>query len=141
MDKTKTAVSLRVCTAAWLALLRELCNDDPGGPRSSVAGGDRHRNLVKLGEDILRQVEVGRRGILLQTSHLLRAGDGNHMLPLRQGPGYGDLRRRGPSRSATALTVSTMRLLLSIASLVKRGLRARKSFSSKPSREESAPVR
>src|SRR5829696_1384483 len=96
MDKTKTAVSLRVCTPARLALLRELCNDDPGGPSKSVAGGDRNRTMVKLGEDILRQVEVGRRGILLQTSHLLRAGDGNHMLPLRQVPGYGDLRRRGP---------------------------------------------
>src|ERR687889_1691237 len=46
-----------------------------------------------------------------------------------------------PSRSATALTVSTMRRLPSIASLVKRGVRARESFSSKPPREESAPVR
>src|SRR5215213_3148227 len=101
MDKTKTAVSLRVCTAARLALLRELCNDDPGGPRSSVAGGDRHRNLVKLGQGVLRQ--VGRRGVLLQTSHLLRAGDGNHMLPLRQGPGYGDLRRRGPQSLSDGL--------------------------------------
>jgi hypothetical protein len=39
--------------------------DDPEGPRSSVAGGDGRRYLVELGEGILGQVEVSRRGILL----------------------------------------------------------------------------
>ena len=50
---------------------------------SSVAGGDGRRYLVELGEGILGQVEVGRRHVLLQASHLLRAGYRNHMLPLR----------------------------------------------------------
>src|SRR5215210_5274011 len=63
-------------------------------PRSSVAGGNRCRYPVKFGKGVLRQVEVGRCDILLQAAHLLRAWDGYYMFPLRQRPGYGDLRRR-----------------------------------------------
>src|SRR5215213_838701 len=88
-------LSVAGCTAAWPVPLPSYpFTVTVGCPRSLVARSNGRRYSVKLGEDILRQIEVGRRGVLLQAAHLLCAGEGDHVLPLRQSQGYGDLRRR-----------------------------------------------
>src|SRR5918912_356433 len=67
------SLSIAGCTAAQPRSASSPFTVTTGCPRSSVARGDGCRYPVKLGEGILRQVEVGRRGVLLQPTHLLRA--------------------------------------------------------------------
>src|SRR5215813_13539362 len=66
-------------------------NERPDQPLVAIAEGQRHR--VELGEVLLAQLQVGRRAVLRQVAGARRAGDGQHVPALGQGPGDRDLAR------------------------------------------------
>src|SRR5215472_17671894 len=71
------------------AVIAALSRHLPGGRLVAVAGGLRHG--VEGGEVLLAQLEFCCRAVLLEVGDALRAGDGQDVLALSEGPGDRDL--------------------------------------------------